>query len=64
MQVLARVEEELRVEVPLRGLFESPTVATLAAAVVGRLAETMEDGLVLEMLAELDGEARSAEVLS
>nr|QEO74666.1 phosphopantetheine-binding domain-containing pro [uncultured bacterium] len=32
-QVIARLREELRVEVPLRGFFEAPTVAGLAAQV-------------------------------
>ncbi|HLM57775.1 MAG TPA: amino acid adenylation domain-containing protein, partial [Pyrinomonadaceae bacterium] len=35
IQVLARVTERLRVELPLRKLFESPTVAALAEAVEG-----------------------------
>ena len=35
VQVLARVAERLRVELPLRRLFESPTVSALAEAVEG-----------------------------
>ena len=35
LQVLARLREELRIEVPLRTLFEEPTAAGLAACVAG-----------------------------
>ncbi|MFL5540205.1 MAG: phosphopantetheine-binding protein, partial [Longimicrobiaceae bacterium] len=49
-QVLARVKRTLEVEVPLRVLFENPTVAGLAAWV-----EAAGGGAIADALAELEG---------
>ena len=49
-QVLARIAQLLEVEIPLRAMFETPTVAALAAHV-----EAAGGGALADALAELDG---------
>ena len=53
-QVISRVREALQVEVPLRVLFEEPTVAALAAAAVELEAEPGQTQTVARILRMLD----------
>jgi len=53
-QVLARVSDTFHVDLPLRTLFEAPTVAGLAAALIDRLAQSPEWAAQERLLAELE----------
>jgi amino acid adenylation domain-containing protein len=54
-QVISRVCSILQVQVPLRVLFETPTVAGLAEAVAQAQASKTDDAELAKMLAELEG---------
>jgi amino acid adenylation domain-containing protein len=48
-QVVSKLREELEIEVPLRTLFQAPTVADLAVALLRQMAEEAgEDALILD----------------
>jgi amino acid adenylation domain-containing protein len=53
-QVVSRIREMLDVEIPLRALFESPTVSGLTIAIVQGLAARADAGLLDVMLDEID----------
>jgi len=52
-QVLMRLREAFQVEIPLRKLFETPTVEGLAIAVIESEAEGADAGEVVQILAQL-----------
>ena len=52
-QVVARVRDICRVELPLRSLFESPTIAELAVAVAIHKAAEMDNSRLAESLARI-----------
>ncbi len=53
-QVISRVRSTFRVQLPLRSLFDSPTVAGLAGE-IARVPQTAEDEEVANLLRELEG---------
>jgi natural product biosynthesis luciferase-like monooxygenase protein len=55
MQLIADVRDAFHVEVPLRALFEDPTITGLLAAIDAARLETAGDAEIAAALAELDG---------
>jgi amino acid adenylation domain-containing protein len=58
-QVLSRVQEAFGVELPLRAMFDSPTVVGLSEAVIQKELTRADDDLLAKLLAELEGEPAS-----
>jgi acyl carrier protein len=54
-QVVSRVREAFGVDVSIRGLFETPTVAGVAMAVLQAQAAQVDTGRLEDLLAELEG---------
>ncbi|MEA2563045.1 MAG: hypothetical protein QOH06_4549 [Acidobacteriota bacterium] len=55
-QVLSRMKKAFGVDLPLRTLFDSPTVAGLAEAIIQKELEQADDALLARLLSELEGE--------
>ncbi len=64
-QVISRVISTVRVDLPLRSLFEAPTVADMAVAVTQNQAKKAEQTDIERMLAELEAmtDDSAAEIL-
>jgi uncharacterized protein YlxP (DUF503 family) len=62
-RVVTRIRKAFNINLTLRRMFESPTIAGLAVAVVQRQAEQQDDNEILRMLREIEqlteSEARS-----
>ena len=54
MQVLSRLHKSINVDVPLRRVFEGPTVAEIGVAVLEILAEEFEGGELSQILDEIE----------
>ncbi|HLJ32959.1 MAG TPA: amino acid adenylation domain-containing protein [Ktedonobacteraceae bacterium] len=53
-QVISRVRESLQVELPLRTLFEKPTIADFAGAIIQQELEQADSDELLQLLAEIE----------
>lgn len=49
-RIITRIDAELQINLPLRCLFESPTIAELAIAITQQQLETLEDEELLQLL--------------
>jgi acyl carrier protein len=54
IQVISRVNEAFQIELPIRALFDSPTVNELVAAIVENQAGQLEDDDLSQLLAEIE----------
>ena len=53
-QLMTRIREAFSIDIPLRALFDGPTVAELSLAILERQAELAGDQELAELLAEVD----------
>ena len=60
-QLISRIEETYPIEIPLRRLFESPTVAGLSLAITQALADGTEEQELTQILSELERESTGEE---
>ena len=62
-QVVSRVRKAFELDIPLRALFESPTVAGLSALILHKQAEVLSDDELAQLLTEAQGEGAQPESL-
>jgi nonribosomal peptide synthetase DhbF len=62
MKVMARLNSQLGADVPLRKLFDDPTIEALAKAVDAAVLESLEDGELERILAEVEAGDSGAEL--
>jgi acyl carrier protein len=55
IQVITRVRESFGIDVPLRSLFEAPTIASFAEVVLHRQIQLQDEADLEQLLAELEG---------
>ena len=53
-QIMARVQAVFQVDLPLRALFENPSIAELATAIIQWQAKEIDNDLLMQLLAEFD----------
>jgi len=54
IQLISRLRQIFQVELPLRSLYELPTVAQLAVSLIQRQAERLDSDALKDMLSQLD----------
>ena len=54
MQVMSQIQNEFGVEIPMRVLFESPTVDGIATAIMETMTESLDDDELADMLDNMD----------
>jgi acyl carrier protein len=54
-QLVSRLRTTFKIELPLRTLFESPTIAQLAVAIVQKQSEEIDGELLTQLLTRLEG---------
>ncbi|PSF28880.1 non-ribosomal peptide synthetase, partial [Aphanothece hegewaldii CCALA 016] len=53
-QIMSRVREEFKIEIPLRTLFETPTIIGLAEFIINQQLEQVDDELLESLLTEIN----------
>lgn len=53
-RVVSRVIQKFQIDLPLQSLFQSPTIADMAAVITGHQGETLDDNGLATILDELE----------
>jgi hypothetical protein len=53
-QLITRLRDTFQVDIPLRTFFEDPTVAHLAIVIVQKMAELVDDALLLQDIEDIE----------